>query len=210
MKTAGSKRYIRAKKTGGYDNAVPRRSATACLPCQSGGRETLNAVERKNQKPTGPRRPATRLDVGRPGPDAAQRRPWGEEAPSRHYICPVPASAPPTLFDDLRFTEDLKPRVDGKPRPVAHAINREPRVRSRNIGQPVRAPQARRGRGTAVVDQPKCHPQAPCPRSREASAASPWRMRQVRGSRIAQDLLARPARKTTSTRPALQMDGVQA
>ena len=210
MKTAGSKRYIRAKRTGGHDDAVPRRSATACLPCQSGGRETLNAVERKNRKPTDTRRAAARPDVGRPGPDAAPRRPWGEEAPSRHYICPVPASTPPTLFDALRFTEDLKPRVDGRQRPVAHAINRSPMVRSRNIGQPIRAPQARRGRGTAVVDQPKCHPQAPCPRSREAGAASPWRMRQVRESRIAPELLAQPAQETTSTCHALRMNGAQA
>ncbi|WP_093206203.1 hypothetical protein ABL840_19460 [Variovorax sp. NFACC27] len=122
----------------------------------------------------------------------------------------MPASITPTLLHDLRFTKDLKPRVDGKQRPVAHAINREPMVRSRNIGQPIRALQARRGRGTAVVDQLKCHPQAPCPRSREAGAASPWRMRQVRESCTAQDLLARPARKTTSARPALQMNRDQA
>lgn len=160
------------------------------------------------KKPTGPRRTAARPDAARAGCLAAA--PGGREAPPRHYICPVPASTASPLFDDFRFVDDPKPRLDGAQPPAVHAINRDRTARYRGVGQTLRTQQAHRGGGDAAIDQPARTPQAPCPGTSGAATPSPWRIRRFPKARTGPEFLAQPVRETASAHDSIPANGGRA
>jgi len=120
----------------------------------------------------------------------------GPEAQSRDYICPVPSSPAPTLFDYPRFVEDLKRRIDDARLSAARAVNRELVGLYWDIGQAIREQQARRGWGDAVVDRLARDLKASFPGTAGFSAASLWRMRQFHETYTGPEFLAQLVRES--------------